>query len=92
MIFAQFFKQSAIDQNKIIEACGDRAVIVLDGRCSRAWMGQVAAIECKKRGFSHWQIMRGENFLRGVTPISQRWPVISDDVDNSPSWLSAHGM
>lgn len=88
--YAQFFHRSAIDQNKIIEACGDRAVIILDGRCSREWMGQTAAEECKKRGYVAWQIHRG-NF-RESSPISGVWYVEQGEAPKNPKWLTAHGM
>lgn len=58
--YAQFFGLSAIDKSKIIEACGDRAVIILDGRCNRQWMLETAARECKKRGFVAWQLHSGD--------------------------------
>ena len=88
--FAQFFHRSAIDENRIIEACGDRAVIILDGRCTKQWMGQIAAEECKKRGFVAWQVHAG-NF-RESKPISQIWYVNNDAPVKNPAWLAAHGM
>ena len=66
--FAQFFQHSAIDNTKIIEACGDRSVVILDGRISKETMRELAAIECSKRGYVAWQIHRG-NF-RNSSPIS----------------------
>lgn len=88
--YAQFWQHSAIDKTRIIEACGDRAVIILDGRCSKQWMGQIAAEECKKRGFVAWQIHAG-NF-RESKPISGIWHVQNDEAVKNPAWLSAHGM
>jgi hypothetical protein len=71
--FAQFFQHSAIDNTKIIEACGDRSVIILDGRISKETMRELAAKECSKRGYVAWQIHRG-NF-RNSSPISQIYTV-----------------
>jgi len=64
MYFAQFSQPSAIDASKIIEGCGDRAVIILDGRMSRASMDSIAVTECKKRGYVAWQLFQGESFSR----------------------------
>jgi hypothetical protein len=64
MYFAQFSQPSAIDASKIIEACGDRALIILDGRMSRASMDSIAATECQKRGYVAWQLFQGESFFR----------------------------
>jgi len=68
MIYAQFFHLTATRPLKLIEACGDRGVIVMDGRCTlshRTW----AEDECRKRGYLAWQLMRGERFSDAV-PIS----------------------
>lgn len=56
--FAQFFHKSATGEN-LIPACGDRAVIILDGRESAENRNQVAADECRRRNFLAYQIMRG---------------------------------
>ena len=70
MIYAQFFNRN---ETKIIEACGDRAVII-DARLKPESIGQIAALECGKRGYDAWQIFKGESFTRGA-PISQVWYV-----------------
>jgi hypothetical protein len=88
--FAQFFIRSAIDKNCIVEGCGDRAVIILDGRMRKSDMGEVAAKECLKRGFVAWQVHSG-NF-RESTPISDIWYVNNEKPVKNPSWLSAHSM
>lgn len=69
MIYAQFFQRSATDKTKIIEACGDRAVIVLDGRETRASHNHIASVECLKRGYVAWQLMKGDSFTRS-SPIT----------------------
>jgi hypothetical protein len=86
--FAQFFIRSAIDNNRIVEGCGDRAVIILDGRISKKLMGEIAAQECEKRGFVAWQVHAG-NF-RESKPVSQVWYVHKKEEVINPAWLSAY--
>ena len=43
MIYVQFYQRSALNPDDIIEACGDRSVVILDGRCSKQWMGETSA-------------------------------------------------
>ncbi len=64
MKYIQFFQRSAINRNDIIEACGDRSVITLDGRYSAQTNNDIAFDECPKRGYVGWQIMQGESFTR----------------------------
>lgn len=91
MYFAQFY-QKAVTSDEIIEACGDRAVIVLDGRINYRNMGEVAEAVCKHRGYVAWKIFRGEAFTRSK-PISVLYHVCDEDIPvANPSWLSAHGM
>jgi hypothetical protein len=61
--YAQFFIHGAITGD-IIEACGDRAVIRLDGRMSQLTMESLAQEECRKRGYVAWQLIRGHSLLR----------------------------
>lgn len=82
MIYAQFFQKSAIDPSKTIEACGDRSVIIIDGRLSTATIGEIAASECAKRGYIAWQIFKGDAFTRSK-PVSQIWYTNSGKTDNS---------
>ena len=60
--YAQFYDRSAIDPDHIVEACGDRAVIILDGRNGRATHNAIAREECKKRGYIGYTIHKGEGF------------------------------
>ena len=91
MYYAQFYQRSATNPEEIIEACGDRSVVILDGRCSRQWMGETAAQECKRRGYVAWRVFKGEAFTRSA-PISQLWYVNNAAQTHNPVWLSAHGM
>ena len=86
--YAQFFIRAATDKTRIIEGCGDRAVIILDGRITKKLMGEIAAEECKKRGFVAWQIHSGD--FRQSKPISQIWHVTNDEPVKNPVWLSAY--
>ena len=76
MLFAQFYQLSTgyvpgsipprFDDayKRLIEACGDRAVIVLDARHSNATNDNIARAECENRGYIGYQIFRGESFIR----------------------------
>lgn len=88
--FAQFFIRSAIDHNKIVEGCGDRSVIILDGRITKKLMGEISAQECLKRGFVAWQIHQGD--FRESKPVSQIWYVSESKPIVNPSWVSSHSM
>lgn len=73
MYFAQFFQKSAIS-DEIIEACGDRAVIILDGRQCMGVMKDLALYSCRKRGYLAYQLHKGETFTRS-TPITDVIPI-----------------
>jgi hypothetical protein len=88
--YAQFFIRSAIDKNRIVEGCGDRAVIILDGRITKKLMGEISATECQKRGFVAWQIHQGD--FRQSKPVSGVWYVSELNPAVNPAWLSAHAM
>ena len=66
MLFAQFYQKSALNNN-LIEACGDRAVIILDDRFLESFNSYVAKEECQKRGYLAYQLFRGENLNRQLT-------------------------
>ena len=70
MIYAQFYQQSATNPHNVIEACGDRSVVIYDGRLNRASVGRDAAAEAKRRGYVAWRIFKGESFTRSAA-ISQ---------------------
>lgn len=79
MIYAQFYHMSVAHQwndfkSVPIEACGDRSVIILDGRHSLADNKQLTAEWCEKRGYIGYAIHKGESFSRSnqiveYTPI-----------------------
>lgn len=82
MIFAQFFNRNVMDETKIIEGCGDRAVVIIDARLKPESIGQIAAQECEKRGYVAWQIFKGETFTRSA-PVSQIWYVTKGTKDRT---------
>lgn len=47
-----------------IEACGDRAVLILDGRNSAQTHVDIARVECKKRGYIGFTLHMGSSFTR----------------------------
>lgn len=65
MIYAQFYQKSAISEDTI-EACGDRSVIILDGRNTNFTHRSIAEGECKKRGYVAWRLFSGETFTRSI--------------------------
>lgn len=90
--YAQFYQLSTgyisgtippqFGQPKPIPACGDRAIIQIDGRLSKRAMGDIAAMECAKRGYIAWQIIAGDSLL---TAKPQHGPnfVHTGKIDNS---------
>lgn len=69
MIYGQFYQKSVIDPTKIIEACGDRAVIILDGRGTLESNIAFIREECAKRGYVGYSLYRGDTFTRSM-PIT----------------------
>lgn len=62
MYFIEFFQESATQPGTFVEACGDRSVIVVDGRES-AWAHHShARIEGKKRGYRGYKLCKGRTF------------------------------
>lgn len=61
--YAQFYQQSSIT-GELIEGCGDRSIIRLDGRQSQLAHEGLAEEECRKRGYIAWQLIKGESLLR----------------------------
>lgn len=59
MIYAQFFRDDG--SGKLAEACGDRSVVILDGRSPARHNGW-ADEECRRRGYVAWQLMKGDRF------------------------------
>ena len=73
MLYVQFFQKSAIS-NDVIEACGDRSVIVYDARSPVSSHEADAKVECAKRGYVGFQFFKGETFTRSA-PVSKYSPL-----------------
>jgi len=74
MYFIQFYTRSVPNEwngykRNLIEACGDRAVCIIDGRESQTSQEILAVEECKKRNYSGYSIHRGESFTRNQTIV-----------------------
>ncbi|MDE2584084.1 MAG: hypothetical protein KGN39_01705 [Betaproteobacteria bacterium] len=69
MLFAQFYQRGAVS-GAPIEACGDRAVIILDGRGRADMHRLIAASEAKKRGYIGYSILQGATFCRDVRTVT----------------------
>jgi hypothetical protein len=69
MIYGQFYQKSASDPTKLVEACGDRAVIILDGRGSLELNIAFIRQECEARGYAGFSLYRGDTFTRSF-PIT----------------------
>lgn len=60
---------------KPVPACGDRALVQLDGRMSSWRMERIAADECKKRGFIAYRMLRGAS----LREVQNNGPVVRVD-------------
>lgn len=89
MIYAQFYHYGL--SGNLVEACGDRAVVIIDARLKSRTIGEIAADECKKRGYAAWAIFKGESFTNSVR-VSHIWYIVPQEPVREPSWLSAHGI
>lgn len=92
MLFVQFYAMGTgyiagtvppqFGAPKLIEACGDRSVVILDARFSSANNNELAARECVKRGYAAYSIHRGESFNRSVKVSGLHYPK-NHAIDNS---------
>ena len=89
MIYAQFYHYGL--SGNLVEACGDCSVVIIDARLKPRTIGEIAADECKKRGYVAWAIFKGESFTNSVR-VSNVWYIVSQEPVQDPVWLSAHGM
>lgn len=84
MIYAQFYHYDL--SGNLAEACGDRSVVIIDARLKPRTIGEIAADECKKRGYVAWAIFKGESFTSSVK-VSDRWYVNESKPVRGPAWL-----
>lgn len=76
MVFAQFYHMSTgyipgtippeFGQPTLIPACGDRAIIVIDGRLLQSFQNTIARQECIKRGYLGYSLHKGDTLNRSV--------------------------
>lgn len=64
-----------------IAACGDRAIIEIDGRLSPENVADIARQTCIQRGYIGYKVYKGESIAR-MAPVSGYWPVTTK-VDNT---------
>lgn len=76
MHFIQFYQRSAIDPKRLVEAIGDRSVIIVDGREGETVHHAIAMDEQDKRGYVAYRLMKGETFTR-ATPLTDVYMSIS---------------
>ena len=71
MVYVQYF-QRGIKSNTLIEACGDRSVVVLDGRRNLASLVRDARDMngFRRPYYEAFQIFKGESFTRS-NPITE---------------------
>ena len=89
MIYAQFYHYNL--SGNLVEACGDRSVVIIDARLKPATVGEIAADECKKRGYVAWAIFKGESFTNSVR-VSHIWHARAQEPARDPAWFVAHGI
>lgn len=74
MYFAQFYQYSTPNpwqpKAELIEASGDRSVIILDGRESRATHCAIARTEAIRRGYLAYRVFKGDSLTRNVSPLT----------------------
>lgn len=73
MKYIQFYQRSATNPNEIIEACGDRSVVIVDGRWSNERIRDIAEVECRKRKYVAWSIFKGGTFTRSTRLCSPNY-------------------
>lgn len=66
MHYIQFYQRSAVDPLKLVEAVGDRSVIVVDGRQREAAHHAIAMHEQEARGYQGYRLMKGDTFTRAT--------------------------
>lgn len=77
MYFAQFYTRGVISGD-VIEACGDRSVIILDGRNTIETMMENAITFGRLHGWIAFSLHKGITFNRGVTSLSPTIPIYQE--------------
>lgn len=68
MVFAQFYTNDVT--GTLTEACGDRAVMRLDGRMSKQHWHDVAAETARRRGYLAYMLCKGESYAN-ANPVTK---------------------
>jgi hypothetical protein len=66
--FAQFYDKS-ICSDELIEVCGDRGIVQLDGREKLASQIEVCDKYSSERNYKGYRILKGDTINRGVTEV-----------------------
>ena len=72
MIYTQFYTVSALDNQKQIEACGDRSIIILDGRLSLKNKIKLSYQAMLLRGYNDFEIRKASNINRPFSILYKR--------------------
>jgi hypothetical protein len=78
-LHVQFFTRSAMEPTKLVEACGDRSVIIYDGRMRLSSVTEDARVECRKRGYLAFVLRRGDSFTNSRNICSLQYVEASDE-------------
>lgn len=73
MRYIQFYTWGAVSK-RLIPACGDRAVIIVDGREHLSKAHAIALEEGQKRGYPGFNIWEGESLIRSRPRILRVYP------------------
>jgi hypothetical protein len=76
MIYIQFYHPAVTNPSKQFEACGDRSIIILDGRQSLKSHIHIALDELKRRNYSGVQIRKAENLNRPYKVLWEYLPIL----------------
>ena len=71
MVFIQYYEKSPVD-GSLIEPCGDRSVVIIDGRNSLANMkaDAVSFNGHRRPEYAAYRIFKGESFNRGLRALT----------------------
>ncbi len=73
MVYAEFYHKSAVS-DELIPGCGDRSVLILDGRNRLETMHHFAKDFARKHGWLAYTINRGDSIIRSK-PVTKVMPV-----------------
>lgn len=79
MYFAEFYQAPVGNKNptlsELIPGCGDRSVLILDGRNHSVTHHDNARQWAKKHGWLAYRLCKGESFTRRSETTSIRWAI-----------------